>query len=99
MRFLRASDIDTSPANADGTANNWRMVRAVRIGLLVRGPVGSAVDKSGSGGTKNVLGAGFTDSNDTGSGLTVSADGRLRQSLVFTVQLRNAQYAITRAVN
>jgi type IV pilus assembly protein PilW len=91
--YLSASEIDVS-GNAIATADNWRRVRSVRVGLLVRGAANSAIDRSVSGGTQSVLGAGFTKSADVGSALAVPADGRLRQSVVFTVHLRNPQFKI-----
>lgn len=91
-RYLRASQL-TVTGNTNATMDNWRRVRSVRIGLLLRGDPGSAVDRAASGRSYDVLGPGLTDvTNDTLSRLTVPADGRLRQSMVFTVHLRNRQY-------
>ena len=91
-RYLRASQL-TVTGNTNATMDNWRRVRSVRIGLLLRGDPGSAVDRAASGRSYDVLGPGLIDAtNDVGSRLTVPADGRLRQSLVFTVHLRNRQY-------
>lgn len=81
--YLRAADVQAAAA--------WARVRSLRIGLLIRGPVGSAVDRAASAETIPVLGPGFIDAADVGSGLAVVADGRLRQRSVFTVHLRNAQ--------
>lgn len=81
--YLRAADVDAAAA--------WRQVRTLRIGLVLRGPAGGAVDKAASAETIPVLGAGFSDGGDTMSDLVVPADGRVRQRLVFTVHLRNAQ--------
>jgi type IV pilus assembly protein PilW len=92
-QYLRATEM-TVAGNADATADNWRRVRSVRIGLLIRGPVNSAADKASTAQTYNVLGAGFTRNTDVGSGLAVAADGRLRQTLVFTVHLRNPQFVV-----
>ena len=94
-RYLHASQLDS----ATGTycANNWARVRSVRVGLLVRGGVGSAVVRAAT--TWNVLSAAgaaysFADpTNDIGSQLTTAADGRLRQQMAFTIHLRNAQYS------
>jgi type IV pilus assembly protein PilW len=85
-RWLRADQL-TVPGNASATRANWRRVRAFRIGLIVRGPVGSAVEVA----TKNLhpLGETFGDVNDAGSALIAPADGRLRTSHSFTVHLRN----------
>ncbi|MBY0467664.1 MAG: PilW family protein [Burkholderiaceae bacterium] len=90
-RYLRASQLTVS-GNTNATMDNWRRVRSVRIGLLLRGDPGSAVDRAASGRSYDVLGPGLTVGSDVGSSLDVLADGRLRQSLVFTVHLRNRQY-------
>jgi len=87
-RFLRAAQLDAAGAYS---ANNWARVRSVRIGLLVRGAVGSAQQRLAR--TINVLGDGYSNSADTGAALAVAADGRLRQQLVFTIHLRNPQYS------
>jgi len=50
-----------------------------------------SADPARSTETIPVLGPGFIDAADVGSGLAVVADGRLRQRSVFTVHLRNAQ--------
>lgn len=85
-RWLRADQL-TVVGNDSATRANWRRVRAVRIGLIVRGPVGSAVEVA----TKVLrpLGATFADGDVVGSALTVPADGRLRTSHSFTVHVRN----------
>lgn len=90
-RYLRASELTVS-GNANATMDNWRRVRSVHIGLLLRGDPGSAVDRAASGRNYDVLGPGLTNSSDAGANLTIPADGRLRQSMVFTVHLRNRQY-------
>ena len=90
-RYLRASQLDAGTPVA--TEANWRRVRTLRIGLLIRGAPGSAQDRAATGATWPVLGAGFSDSADVKSDLTTAADGRLRQSVVFTVHLRNPQSA------
>ena len=97
-RYLRASQLDVA-GNALATADNWRRVRSVRIGLLIRGAPGSAVDRAASGRAYDVLGADFTDAADIGSRLTVVADGRLRQNVVFTVHMRNPQFKIPQSLN
>lgn len=85
-RWLRADQL-TVAGNAAATRSNWRRVRAVRIGLVLRGPAGSAVDSS----ARNLwpLGATFVDTNDVGSVLLAPSDGRLRTSHSFTLHLRN----------
>ncbi len=94
-RYLRATQL-TVAGDANATMDNWRHVRSVHIGLLLRGDPGSAVDRAGTAQTYSVPGPGLTDTNDVGSSLTVPppGDGRLRQSMVFTVHLRNPQYVM-----
>lgn len=87
-RYLRASQIVVA-GNAAATADNWRRVRSVRIGLLFRSPATDAIDRNAVAATYDVLGAGLSVSADTLSRLTVPADGRLRQAMVFHVHLRN----------
>lgn len=87
-RYLRASQLVVS-GDAAATLANWRRVRSLRIGLLFRGPVGGAQDRAATAATYDVLGAGFSVSADTKSQLTVPADGRMRQAMVFNVHLRN----------
>jgi len=85
-RWLRADQL-TVPGNEAATRANWRRVRAVRIGLVVRGPVGSAIDRVGS--TVHPLGAAFASTSDIGSILNAPADGRLRTTRTITLHLRN----------
>lgn len=85
-RWLRADQLSV-PGNAAGTRENWRRVRAVRIGLLLRGPVGSGPVAAAA--TFNPLGEQYASATDVGSSLTVAADRRLRTTLTFTVHLRN----------
>lgn len=89
--YLRASQLDVA-GNAAATADNWRRVRSVRVGLVVRGAVGSAVDRGSSGRTIDVLGAAYVNAADPLARLVTAADGRLRQTLVFTIHMRNPQY-------
>ncbi|MDP3348572.1 MAG: PilW family protein [Hydrogenophaga sp.] len=85
-RWLRADQL-TVAGNAAATRANWRRVRAVRVGLVMRGPVGSAVEVAAK--TVWPLGATWANGNDVGSVLMAPADGRLRTSHSFTVHLRN----------
>ncbi len=87
-RYVRASQL-VVPGNPTATEDNWRRVRSLRIGLLVRGPVGSAVDHAASGRTYYPLGVTQSAATDTGTALAITADGRLRQELGFTVYLHN----------
>ena len=87
-RWLRADQLTVS-GNVASTRENWRRVRAVRIGLVLRGATGSAQQSTTA--TLAPLGSLYTSSNDTGSSLAVAADGRLRLQSSLTVHLRNDQ--------
>ena len=98
--YLRADQM--AGATAAATNANWRRVRSLRIGMVLRGAVGSAQDqvtqtfypfgmaKESATGT-----AGFAmsapDATDPGTRFTPPIDGRMRQVVTFTVHLRNAQ--------
>lgn len=85
-RWLRADQL-TVAGNTAATRENWRRVRAVRVGLLIRGAAGSAPQSIAT--TWAPLGTLYASADDTGSSLTVSSDGRLRVQTAFTVHLRN----------
>lgn len=99
-RYLRANQL-TVAGNPTATYANWRRVRSLRIGMVLRSQPGSAVDtasqtfyplgtsKSSAGGT---VGSAFANTtNDPGSVFTPTVDRRLRQVVTFTVHLRNFQ--------
>ncbi len=85
-RWLRADQLKVA-GNPVATRENWRRVRAVRVGLVLRGPVGSAQERVNDSFTP--LGAAYSSSADTGSSLATAADGRLRRVVNFTVHMRN----------
>lgn len=85
-RWLRADQL-TVAGNAMATRENWRRVRAVRVGMVLRGAIGSAQQSTTA--TFAPLGALYASNADIGSNLTVAADGRLRLASTFTVHLRN----------
>ncbi|MFZ3082854.1 PilW family protein [Rhodoferax ferrireducens] len=85
-RWLRADQL-TVAGNTAATRENWRRVRAVRVGLVLRGPVGSAEQAYADPFTP--LGPMYASPDDTGSNLSVTADRRLRLQSTFTVHLRN----------
>lgn len=86
-RWLRADQLSV-PGNDIATRDNWRRVRAVRVGLVLRGPAGSAQQTIAS--TSVPLGSAYTDgTNDVGSALAVPADRRLRMTSTFTVHVRS----------
>lgn len=86
-RWLRADQLSV-PGNDVATRDNWRRVRAVRVGLVLRGPVGSAQQSIAS--TSVPLGSAYADNtNDVGSALAIPADRRLRMTSTFTVHVRS----------
>jgi type IV pilus assembly protein PilW len=93
-RWLRANQLTVTSGSGtpaqkiEQTRENWRRVRAVRIGLVLRGSAGSA--QQAVTATMATLGAAYTDAtNDVGSSLAVAADRRLRIPVSFTVHVRN----------
>ena len=90
-----ASDPDGSKTNA-----NWRRVRSLKIGMVIRGPLGSAQQAlaqtyyplgtglEAAGGTPGLA---MSASTDIGTAYTPAADTRLRQVVTFTIHLRNEQ--------
>lgn len=98
-RYLRADQM-TVAADVLGTNANWARVRSIRIGMVLRGPPGSAQDNVALtffplGRAKNsssgAVGSAMASANDPGTTFQPGADGRLRQVVTFTVHLRNSQ--------
>ncbi len=85
-RWLRADQL-TVAGSAASTRANWRRVRAIRVGLVLRGSVGSAQQSTTA--TYATLGSLYGSTSDTGSNLAVAADRRARLQSTFTVHLRN----------
>lgn len=85
-RWLRADQLTVS-GNAVATRANWRKVRAVRVGMVIRGATGSAPQAATT--TLTPLGGLYTGPADVGASLAVAADQRLRLQSTFTVHLRN----------
>jgi type IV pilus assembly protein PilW len=96
-RYLRADQL-TVVGNDSATKENWRRVRSLRIGLIIRGPAGSAQDR-GTTLPLTPLGPAFADGADKQSsfvqiplsGVATTGDGRLRQVVTFTVYLHNQE--------
>ena len=98
-RFLRADQM-VVPGDDIGTKANWRRVRSLRIGMVIRGPLGSAQDltaqtyyplgqaPSAAGGS---AGSAMSSASDAGTIFTPGADNRMRQAVTFTIHLRNEQ--------
>lgn len=99
--YLRADQM-LVPGNLEGTQRNWERVRSIRIGMVLRGPVGSSPVVSNANTTYFPLGTGVSAvGGDRGSALSTpadvgtifrpGADTRLRQVITFTIHLRNDQ--------
>lgn len=99
-RYLRADQL-TVAGDAVGTNANWRRVRSLRVGLVLRGPLNSqqervvqtfyplgAARSSGSAATGSAL---SNNTDDPGTVFAPAADGRLRQVVTLTVHFRNDQ--------
>lgn len=79
-RWVSAADVGDA---------NWRFVKALRVGLVVRGAPGSA--QVSSTAALSPLGAAFSNGNtEAGLSFTPPADGRLRRTYVTTFLLRNS---------
>ena len=106
-RYLRADQIvigtGAGSTSTKATYDNWRRVRSIRIGMVVRGPANSGQGTTTAtlypfGGSKSsssdAVGSAFSPaiaSNDPGAAFTPAADGRLRQAVTLTIHLRNDQ--------
>jgi len=97
--YLRADQMVVSPDPTGSLTNaNWRRVRSIRVGMVIRGATGSAQQStaqtyypfglalSAAGGTP---GSAMSSSNDAGTIFAPAADTRLRQVVTFTIHLRN----------
>ena len=98
-RYLRADQM-TVAGDAEATNRNWRRVRSLRIGMVLRGPLNSAQDKSvqtlyplglAKASSAGASGSALSSASDAGTVFKPPADGRLRQVVTFTVHLRNDQ--------
>lgn len=96
-RYLRADQM-TVTGSATNTTANWNRVRSIRIGMVLRGPLGSAQESiartyypfgRAPGSTGGTEGSAMSSSNDPGTVFSPGADSRLRQTVTFTVHLRN----------
>lgn len=98
-RYLRADQMTVTSGTAAQTNENWRRVRSLRIGMVLRGEQGSAQDTSttyypfgtAADSSTGAVGSAMSSSNDPGTVFTPAQDRRLRQVVTFTVHLRNEQ--------
>ncbi|CAN7664604.1 PilW family protein [Variovorax paradoxus] len=97
--YLRADQMTVS-GNSAATNANWRRVRSVRIGMVLRSAKGAAQDSGTQtfypfgptkGSANGSAGSAFASVNDPGTVFQPTPDGRLRQTLTFTIHLRNDQ--------
>ena len=100
-KYLRADQIVVAgDADSPDTNSNWRRVRSLRIGMVLRGPLNSASEKIAQtlypfglskSSSSSTTGSALSSSDDPGSVFSAPADRRLRQVVTFTVHLRNDQ--------
>ena len=98
-RYLTADQMLVRSDEA-ATASNWRRVRSIRIGMILRSDAG-AVEMpqtqtlypfgAAKSGAAAATGSAFVDSGNINSQFSAPADGRLRQVVTFTIHLRNDQ--------
>lgn len=98
-RYLRADQL-TVASNAVATNQNWRRVRSVRIGMVLRGAAGSQQGSEvltvfpfgpGKESSSGTAGSAMSSLNDKGTRYTPLPDNRIRQTLSFSVYLHNDQ--------
>lgn len=99
--YLRADQM-TVAGDAVATNANWRRVRSIKIGMVIRGAPASAQDKetqtywpfgTGKSAPDGSPGSAFGSGDDPGTVFAPTPDGRLRQTVTFTIHLRNDQGA------
>ena len=97
--YLRADQMMVR-GNAAATHANWRRVRSLRIGMVLRSAKGAAQDMEAQtfhplgvakDSPKGSLGSAFATDDDAGTTFEPTPDGRLRQAMTFTIHLRNDQ--------
>lgn len=98
-RYLRADQMIVV-GNTDATNKNWSRVRSILVGMVIRGPAGSAPERtaltyypfgSAPGASTGSKGSSMMSINDAGTEFKPIADNRLRQVVTFVVHLRNGQ--------
>jgi type IV pilus assembly protein PilW len=94
-RYLRSDELSVA-GDEKATNENWRRVRSVRIGLILRSTANITVDRNLAQVNQVLypLGPGIFSSLDRQTSFVqspITGDGRLRQVMTFTVYLRNYQ--------
>lgn len=97
-RYLTADQMIV-PGNEEATNENWRRVRSLRIGMVLRSDVTPGERESltfhpfgpAKSSAAGAVGSAFASSENINSTFNAPADGRIRQVVTFTVHLRNDQ--------
>ena len=99
--YLRADQmVVPSDPTGEKTNSNWRRVRSIKIGMVIRGPLGSAQQAiaqtyypfgKAPSAALGTAGSAMSSASDLGTAYTPPADTRLRQVTSFTIHLRNEQ--------
>lgn len=98
-RYLRADQMIVA-GNTGATNKNWSRVRSILVGMVIRGPAGSAPERtaltyypfgSAPGSSTGSKGSSMMSINDVGTEFKPVADNRLRQVVTLVVHLRNSQ--------
>jgi type IV pilus assembly protein PilW len=87
-RYLRADQMVVAGDDA-ATQGNWRRVRSLRIGMVLRSAPGATQDRAFTP-LLHPLGEAMSSASDPGSRFVPEDDGRLRRTMTFTVHLHNA---------
>ena len=98
--YMRADQMVVGTTTSSSTYSNWRRVRSIRIGMVLRAAANSDVNSAARtyypfgiapSSATGTAGSAFANANDTGTSFSAPADGRLRQVATFTIHLRNDQ--------
>ena len=98
-RYLRADQMVVA-GNDKETKKNWGRVRSLLIGMVIRGPAGSAPEKAAQtyypfgtapASAAGAKGSAMMSASDVGTSFQPPSDNRLRQVVTFVVHLRNGQ--------
>lgn len=97
-RYLTADQMIV-PGDEDATKENWRRVRSLRIGMVLRSDVTPGERESltfhpfgaAKSSATGAAGSAFASTENINSTFNAPADGRIRQVVTFTVHLRNDQ--------
>jgi type IV pilus assembly protein PilW len=100
-RYLQADQMRVGTVDSVDSKANWRRVRSIRIGMVLRSAPGATQDRDAQeffpfgkarGSGSGAPGSAFANNaGDPGTSFSPTPDGRLRQSVTFTIHLRNDQ--------